>query len=90
MSNKTYDILKDIALYVMPALATLILTLGSIWGIPYAEAIAATITALDTFLGAVLKISSKVYEVEGKQTALYYRKKALENDKIEHAREPED
>ena len=70
MSNKTYDILKDIALYVMPALATLILTLGGIWGIPYAEAIAATITALDTFLGAVLKISSKVYEAEEKQAAL--------------------
>lgn len=64
MSNKTYDILKDIALYVMPALATLILTLGGIWGIPYAEAIAATITALDTFLGAVLKISSNKYAKE--------------------------
>ena len=64
MSNKTYDILKDIALYVMPALATLILTLGGIWGIPYAEAIAATITALDTFLGAILKISSNNYAKE--------------------------
>lgn len=61
MSNKVYDILKDIALYVLPALATLILTLGGIWGIPYAEAIAATITAFDTFLGAVLKISSNKY-----------------------------
>ena len=65
MSNKTYDILKDIALYVMPALATLILTLGGIWGIPYAEAIAATITALDTVLGAVLKISSNKYAAMG-------------------------
>lgn len=68
MSNKTYDILKDIALYVLPALATLILALGNIWGIPYAEAIAATITAIDTFLGAVLKISSINYDKEqGKQ-----------------------
>ena len=64
MSNKTYDILKDIALYVMPALATLILTLGGIWGIPYAEAIAGTITAIDTFLGAILKISSNKYHKE--------------------------
>lgn len=64
MSNKTYDILKDIALYALPALATLILTLGGIWGIPKAEAIAATITALDTFLGAVLKISSNNYAKE--------------------------
>lgn len=63
MNNKTYDILKDIALYVMPALATLVLALGNIWGIPKAEAIAATITALDTFLGAVLKISSVKYSL---------------------------
>ena len=62
MSNKTYDILKNIALYVLPALATLILTLGGIWGIPYAEAIAATITAIDTFLGAILGISSNKYQ----------------------------
>ena len=62
--NSTYDILKDIALYVLPALATLILALGNIWGIPYAEAIAATITAIDTFLGAVLKISSNKYAKE--------------------------
>lgn len=64
MSNKTYDILKDIALYVMPALATLMLSLGNIWGIPHAEAIAGTITALDTFLGAVLKVSSIKYAEE--------------------------
>jgi hypothetical protein len=62
LKNRTYDILKNIALYVLPALATLILTLGGIWGIPYAEAIAATITAIDTFLGAILKISSNEYQ----------------------------
>lgn len=62
MSNKVYDILKFIALKVMPALATLILALGGIWGIPYTEAIAGTITALDTFLGAILGISSKAYQ----------------------------
>ena len=61
MSNKVYDILKDIALYVLPALATLVIALGNIWGIPYSEAIAATITAVDTFLGAILKISSIAY-----------------------------
>jgi hypothetical protein len=61
MSNKTYDILKFIALKVLPALATLILALGAIWNIPYSEAIAATITAIDTFLGTILGISSKVY-----------------------------
>jgi hypothetical protein len=61
MSNKTYDILKYIALYGLPALATLILALGMIWSIPYTEQIAATITAIDTFLGALLGISSREY-----------------------------
>lgn len=61
MSNKVYDILKDVALYVLPALATLVIALGNIWGIPYSEAIAATITAVDTFLGAIIKISSIAY-----------------------------
>lgn len=67
MSNKTYDILKFIALKVLPALATLILALGAIWNIPYSEAIAATITAIDTFLGAILGISSKRYTEEQKE-----------------------
>lgn len=61
LSNKVYDILKFIAQLVLPALATLILTLFSIWGIPYGEQISATIMAIDTFLGAVLGISSKAY-----------------------------
>lgn len=62
MSNKTYDTLKYIALYVLPALATLILTVGSIWNIPYSEAIAGTVTAVDTFIGALIGISAKNYK----------------------------
>jgi hypothetical protein len=65
MSNKAYDTLKYIALYVLPALATLILTLGGIWGISHSEAIAATITAIDTFLGALIGISAKNYQKRG-------------------------
>lgn len=62
MSNKTYDTLKYIALYALPALATLILTLGGIWNIPYSEAIAGTVTAIDTFIGALIGISAKNYK----------------------------
>ena len=50
MSNKVYDILKDIALIVLPALATLYAALAKIWGLPYEVAIPATIMAIDTFL----------------------------------------
>ena len=62
LNNKTYDTLKYIALYVLPALATLILTLGGIWDIPYSEAIAGTVTAIDTFIGALIGISAKNYK----------------------------
>lgn len=61
MTNKVYDILKYIALIVLPAVATLYLTISTIWGLPYGEAVAGTITAIDTFLGAILGISSKRY-----------------------------
>ena len=61
MSNKLYDILKNVSMVVLPALATLWLTLAGIWNLPYGEAIAATITATATFLGALLKISSIQY-----------------------------
>lgn len=61
LNNNVYDILKRVALYVLPALATLVLALGKIWDINYSEQIGATITAIDTFLGAVLGLSSKRY-----------------------------
>jgi hypothetical protein len=64
MSNEAYDILKKVALYVLPALATLWLTLGKIWGFPYTTEIGATITAVDVFIGACLGISSKNYYEE--------------------------
>lgn len=61
LSNETYDILKKIALHILPALATLWLTLGKIWNFPYTTEIGATITALDVFLGACLGIASAQY-----------------------------
>ena len=62
MSNKTYDILKWVAMIVLPAIGTLYLTLSGIWGLPYGEQIAGSITAIDTFLGAILMISSHSYK----------------------------
>lgn len=62
MSNKVYDILKWIALVVLPAIATLYFALSGIWGLPYGEQIVGTITAIDTFLGAILGISNIQYK----------------------------
>lgn len=67
LSNKAYDTLKYIAQIVLPAAATLYVTIAGIWGLPYAEAVSGTIMAVDFFLGALLKISSDNYykEVQG-------------------------
>lgn len=62
MSNKTYDVLKYIAQIVLPALATLYFALAQIWGLPYAEQIVGTITAVDAFLGAILRLTTIKYE----------------------------
>lgn len=61
MSDRTYNFLKEIAQIWLPAIATLYFTLASIWGLPYAEQIVGTISAIDVFLGAVLKISTIQY-----------------------------
>lgn len=61
MSNKTYDILKYIAQIVLPAIGTLYFALSSIWNLPYGEQIVGTITAVDAFLGALLRVSTAIY-----------------------------
>ena len=61
MKNETYDVLKKVALIFLPALATLWLTVGKIWGLPYTTEFGATITAVAVFLGACLEVSSKNY-----------------------------
>ena len=62
MSDKVYDVLKWIALILIPAIGTLYFALSGIWGFPYAEAIVGTLTAVDTFLGAILGISTSMYK----------------------------
>lgn len=61
MNNKVYDILKWIAQMLLPALGTLYFALAGIWGLPFGEEIVGTITAVDTFLGIILGISSINY-----------------------------
>jgi hypothetical protein len=61
VSNKAYNIIKWIVVIVLPALGTLYFALAGIWGLPYGEEIVGTITAIDTFLGAVMMISTAQY-----------------------------
>lgn len=64
MSNKVYDVLKWIAQILLPAFGTLYFALAGIWGFPYGEEIVGTITAVDTFLGVCLGISSYNYNLK--------------------------
>ena len=64
MSNRIYDILKEIAMVWLPALGALYVGLAKIWSFPYPAEIAGTIALVDTFLGAVLHISNKNYFAE--------------------------
>lgn len=59
-NSRTYDILKFIALLILP-IGTFISTFCSIWGIPYADQIMQTFAALDVLMGAFVTISASAY-----------------------------
>jgi len=65
-NNSIYDILKWIAQILLPALGTLYFALAKVWNLPYSEQVVGTITAIDTFLGVLLGISSKNYNDDTK------------------------
>lgn len=60
MSNRTYDTIKMVSLLAVPLVA-FIGALCTIWNVPHAEQITATLTAIDTLLGAVVVILAKEY-----------------------------
>lgn len=59
--NKVYDVLKWIAMVLLPAIGSLYFGLANIWGFPYAEQIVGSISVIDAFLGAILMISTNEY-----------------------------
>ena len=61
LNDKVYDVLKWIALYLLPAIGTLYFALAGIWNFPFGEEVVGTITAVDTFLGVLLGISTANY-----------------------------
>ena len=64
MSNKTYDIIKDVSLLWMPTAITLYGVISATWGLPYGEQILATLTGLNAALGAVVKYYKSKYDKE--------------------------
>ena len=61
MTNKIFVFFFFFFLIVLPAIGTLYFAVAGIWGLPYGEQIVGTITAVDTFLGALLGLSAYKY-----------------------------
>ena len=60
MSNKTYDVIRLIGEIAVPVIA-FIASLCTIWDVPHCAEITASLTALDTFIGAVVMILRAKY-----------------------------
>lgn len=60
-NDKVYNVLKWVCMVCLPALGTLYFALAEIWHFPYATEIVGTITAVTTFLGILLGISTSQY-----------------------------
>lgn len=62
IDNKWYDVLKWISIICLPALSSFIVVISKIWGwADLGSMIAQTITAVAVLLGALLGISSHLY-----------------------------
>src|ERR1044072_1436217 len=70
LRGPVYDKMKFIAQIVLPAVATLYLTLAALWDLPKPQEVAATIVALDTLLGIVLQISSSNFQGDGQMNVI--------------------
>ncbi len=61
LNDKVYDILKWLVMIVLPAIGTLYAALSAVWGWPMTEEVTTTISAVTTFLGVLLGISTAQY-----------------------------
>ena len=67
LPDKVYNVLKWIALYVLPALATFVGTVGTAVGWDKTGITVTIITATATFIGAIIGVSTVTYNREKEQ-----------------------
>lgn len=67
LNDKVYDVLKWIALIFLPAFAVFYGAVGPVWNWFEPDKIVYTLTALDTFLGALIGVSTIEYNKQSKQ-----------------------
>ena len=61
LSNRTYDILKWVAMVALDALGVCYSTLASVWGWPYGDEVLQTCAAVSLLLGGLIGISAAEY-----------------------------
>lgn len=62
LNNKAYDLVKFLALVLLPGLGALYFGVAAIWGLPYAEEVVGTIVVVDTFLGGLVGLTAQQYK----------------------------
>jgi hypothetical protein len=67
LSGRTYDIFVWLVKIVLPAAGTFYFAMSGLWGLPAAEQVIGTCTALSLFLGIILQISNKSYDASGEK-----------------------
>lgn len=60
-NSKVYDVVKYIAMIVLPALGTLYFALADLWDLGHAQQVVGSIVAFDAFLGVILHLSNVAY-----------------------------
>jgi len=61
LSSGVYDRVKQIVQVLLPGVGSLYLALATIWGLPNADKVTGTCSAVALFLGLILTLSSKSY-----------------------------
>ena len=71
LNDNVYKVLKWLGLIVIPSLSVLIKSIFQVWGLPYGDAIATTLTAIGAFIGAIIGVSSANLKPEMAEQAVY-------------------
>ena len=67
MSNKTYDILKWVALVALDAVGYFYQEIARVWSLPFGDEVLKTCVALSIFLGTLIGISSARYKKDNEE-----------------------
>lgn len=80
LNNKVYEFFKWLVQIFLPALGVLYFALSEVWGFPHALGVMATLSAIGTFLGVILGISTASYRRANEPEAGYITQTGVDED----------